>query len=389
MLRCVYFLFKIFLKPKEKITMLSRQGNTPPIDFTLLEDALVKQRFSGEIVILSKKIGKSFLGKALYALHILKQMYHIATSRVIVIDGYCIAVCVLKHKEEQSFVQIWHALNIVKKFGFLAIDKPWGYSSATASALCMHRNYTHIIAPAKETGEVLLKSFGASRDKLVLLGLPRIDYIISQKNNESTDIKNAYPCLDTKSTVLYAPTFRKGKKVDLSWISDTIDLSKYNVVVKLHPADKMGVDELVDKRVIVDEDFSCFDWMALSDKVITDYSGTGLEAALLDKQVYFYLYDYEEYKNSNGLNLDLYSQEISRYVTDNKQGLKSMLEGDYDFTVTDSYKEKYLNVDLNDCSGQLARYITGLAGDKDGTKRDFAGNSRVAGAGAGNFAGRK
>ncbi len=368
--------------------MLTRQSNKPTADFTLLESALVRKGFSGQIVILPKKIEKSLFSIVKYGLHIFRQMYHIATSKIVVVDGYCIPVCVLNHKQEQSFIQIWHALNIVKKFGFLALDKPWGHSSDTAKIMCMHRNYTHIVASAEHTGKILLGSFNATPDKLVLLGLPRIDYITGLKNSDCAKIRKAYPYIFEKSLILYAPTFRKGKKVDLSWIEKTIDLDKYNVVVKLHPSDVMGADEITDSRIIFDTKFKSFDWMIACDKLITDYSGIGLEASLLDKPVFFYLYDYEEYKQSNGLNIDLYSEEISRYVTDSADKLKAMLNAEYDYSVLNSYRGRYLDVDINDCSGRFAEYIIELAGNNDGTKRDSERDTRAAKVGASNSVGR-
>ena len=165
LLRALYFFFKLFLKPGKKITMLSRQGDTASVDFALLQDALNNSDFDGEVKILCKKIAPGMAGKLAYAFHIPRQMYHIATSRVIVVDGYSIAVSVLNHKSEQSIVQIWHALNIVKNFGYQALDKPWGHKSGTAKALCMHRNYTHVVACSEKSAAVLCECFNATPDK--------------------------------------------------------------------------------------------------------------------------------------------------------------------------------------------------------------------------------
>lgn len=357
-LRVAYFFFKLFLKPKEKITFLSRQSNTPSVDFEYLEKAIKAQGFKGEVKMLCKMIAPSLKGKIAYAFHILAQMYHIATSRVVVIDGYNIAVCVLKHKKDQKFVQLWHALNIVKKFGYGALDKPWGHKSSTAKAMCMHKNYTHIIACSEASGRVLCEFFGAERDKMVLLPLPRIEYILKSPQNHAA-IKETYPTVFEKPILLYAPTFR-GEQVDLSWIEKTVDFGKYNVVVKLHPADKYGIADKVDKRVICDESFSSFEWMKVCDSLVTDYSGMGFEAMLRNKKVYYYLYDYKDYSQNNGLNLDLFSEEISPYVTENKDDLKRILENEYDFSKTQMFTKKYLSVSTENCADQLAQFIISL-----------------------------
>lgn len=357
-LRMTYFFFKLFLRPHKKIALLSRQSDTVTVDFQLLSDSLKNQGFDGEIKILCKKIPSGLVGKALYAFYILAQMYHIVTSQVIVVDGYSIAVCVLNHRPQQKVVQLWHALNIVKKFGYQALDKPWGHKSSTAKALCMHRNYDYIVACSPHSAQVLAKCFGATVDKTVLLPLPRIDYILNSPHKRE-EIKQQYPTVFEKPILVYAPTFR-GQTVSLDWIDETIDLEKYNVVVKLHPADKFGIDASVSDRVICDNYFSSFDWMKVCEGVITDYSGMGFEAMLLDKKVYFYLYDYDEYSKNNGLNLDLFSEKVSVVATKRADELKQMLEKDYDFSSTREYIDKYLSVGTQNCADRLAEFIKNL-----------------------------
>lgn len=357
-LRGIYSFFKLFIKPCKKITLLSRQSNTPSVDFELLAKSIKESGSDTEIKMLTKKIPSGLLGKAGYAFHMLKQMYHIASSRVIITDGYCIAVCVLNHKKEQKIIQIWHALNIVKKFGYAALDKPWGHSSATAKTLCMHRNYDYIVACSEKSASVLAESFNAPVEKTVLLPLPRIDYILNtpKKNDE---IKAVYPNIFKKPILLYAPTFR-GEKVNLSNLQNIVNLEKYNVVVKLHPADKQGIDSSVNKEILCDREFSSFDWMKSCEVLITDYSGMGFEAMLLNKKVYYYLYDYDDYTEKNGLALDLFSEAIAPYVARSADELCEVLKKDYDFSLEKRYVEKYLSVGTENCSKRLAEFVIGL-----------------------------
>lgn len=357
-LRAVYFFFKLFLKPRKKLVFLSRQGDSASVDFELLVNAIKQNGFKGEITVLAKKIPAGLKGKIGYVFHILSQMYHIATSRVIVVDGYCIAVCVLNHKKEQRVVQLWHALNIVKKFGFGALDKPWGHSSKTAAALCMHRNYDYIVACSEKSATVLAECFNTATDKTVLQPLPRIDYILNTPEKRE-EIAAVYPQAFKKPVLVYAPTFR-GERVSLAWIEKTVDLEKYNVVVKLHPSDKLGLDGAVDSRVICDDKFTSFDWMKVCDGLITDYSGMGFEAMLLDKKVYYYLYDYDDYSTKNGLAIDLFSEPIADYVTVSSEELKQILEKEYDYGKTKEYVEKYLSVGTENCAVRLADFIINL-----------------------------
>ena len=356
-LRIVYVPFKLILKPQNKITMLSRQSNSIPVSYQLIEKSLRERNSEINIVILAKKLEGNLLNKIGYCFHILQQMYHIATSKIIIVDGYCIPVSVLTHKTEQIFVQTWHALNIIKKFGYLSLDRPSGTKKEVAEVMCMHRNYTHILCAGKITGELLKKSFESPKSEILTFGLPYVDYILSPQQIIVDDMRRSYPQLKQKKNILYVPTFRKKRCIDLNWISEKLDLEKYNVIVKLHPVDREGVRGSIDSRIILDEKFTTHQWFWISDYVITDYSGVGIEAALLDKKLYFYLFDKKQYEEEVGLNVNLYEEPIAKYVTESVDDLVEMLEDEYEFELLKQYREKYIDANLCDCSGQFAEWL--------------------------------
>ena len=358
-LRILYLPYKLILRPKDKITMLSRQGDEIPISYELTKKALQEINPDVPVVVLAKKFEGSLLHKAGYCFHVLEQMYHIATSKIVIVDGFCIPVSVLNHKKDQIFLQMWHALNIIKKFAYLALDKPAGVKSDLAKTMCMHRNYTHILCGCRESGELLKKSFHAADAELLITGLPYIDYIMNAQEETVQAMINTYPCVKEKETILYAPTFRRHRSVDIHWIEEKIDLDRYNVVVKLHPVDKRGIEGKFDSRVIWDENYSTHEWLWLCDTVITDFSGISVEAALLKRKLYFYLYDKESYEKEVGLNIDLYEEPISDYVCETAEQLADKLKEEYDYSLVEAYKNKYVDFDTNDCSGQLAQWLLG------------------------------
>ena len=118
----IYFFIKL-CPTRNKVTFISRQKNTPSIDFILLKTELHKTDPSIKVVILCKRLEKGFKKKILYVFHMFKQMYHIATSKVVVLDSYCITISILKHKKKLKVVQMWHALGSFKKFGKSIIGK--------------------------------------------------------------------------------------------------------------------------------------------------------------------------------------------------------------------------------------------------------------------------
>ena len=104
------------------------------------------------------------------------QLYHLATSRVCIIDGYNIAVSVLNHKSELKIFQIWHSLGAIKKFGYQTLNTV--KSKKTAKIFKMHNNYDYITCSSNDMIKYFSKSFNYERNNFVPIGLPRIDYLL-------------------------------------------------------------------------------------------------------------------------------------------------------------------------------------------------------------------
>ena len=84
----IYFFIKLF-PTKNKITMISRESNKEIIDFKLLREEIEK-RNDFKVVVLCKKLEGNIFNKIGYFFHMFRQMYHIATSKVVILDTYCI-----------------------------------------------------------------------------------------------------------------------------------------------------------------------------------------------------------------------------------------------------------------------------------------------------------
>ena len=81
-LNIIYFFIK-WLPTKNKITFISRQGNTISFDFCILSQQLKKDLKGFKIIVLTKRLTQEdgIIAKISYCLHIFTQMYHIATSK--------------------------------------------------------------------------------------------------------------------------------------------------------------------------------------------------------------------------------------------------------------------------------------------------------------------
>lgn len=357
-IRALYVPFRA-LRLRKKITFISRQDDRPSADIRMLSGCLKEKCPDVECVVLARKLeGTNPVG---YGFHMLRQMKHIATSRVVVLDGYCIAASVLKHKKETRIIQMWHALAAIKQFGYQVLNRPSGRSSEVAEIMCMHKNYDYIIAPSEATGRFYCEAFDADPDILRYYGLPRIDLLKEEDEEFAAKVRSEYGFDDGKELILYAPTFRKGRDIDAAPLIQAAEEEGFHIVVKLHPLFDDGSYHAANK-------YSSYEWLKVCDRVITDYSALGIEAALAGKPVYFYTYDAEEYREEVGLNIDP-EIEMPWATAGNIDELMKLLIEEYDNEKEAVFLNKYVSVPTDGCTERLAGFLTEvLTGDKEWKK---------------------
>ena len=353
-LNIIYFFIKFF-PTKNKITMISRQSDNKTIDFALLEKEINLRKDNYKVVILCHKldggVASSIKNKVKYLFHMFRQMYHIATSRVVILDSYCIAISILRHKRKLNIIQMWHSMGTMKKFGYSVLGLSEGSNVKLALTMKMHKNYSYIFASGEAYKEHLSSGFNADINKILIYPLPRYDLlkdnIVQEKYKNK--IINKYPVLNNKKNILYCPTFRKKDNNTSKAINDLIscvNTKKYNLIIKLHPLSnvKLNIDK---KGIIVDNDFSTLEMLSISDYVISDYSCIIYEAAVKGIPIYFYNYDMDTYVDSRGLAIDYY-KELPGKISSNPEIIINSIEIEkYDYLKLKKFSDKYVRPTKN------------------------------------------
>lgn len=337
----IYFCIKLFPMQKNKITMLSRQSDYSSLDFELLKQEILKQKPNIKVKTLCKKIPKKLLARMRYCFFLIKCMYHIATSKICIVDGYFIPICVLHHKRDLVIIQIWHAMGAIKKFGMQITDKKEGNRSSTAKIMQMHKNYTNVICTSNATKEFYAQAFNIEESKILTLGMPRIDYLLGKDNkiNQKVEkLQKQYPVVTQKKTILYVPTFRKGKTIPIEKMIEAFDKDTYELIIRLHPLDNTKVEE----KYLIDNTYSTMELLKIADYVITDYSAIAFEAAVLNKKLFFYLYDIEEYKQNRGLNINLKEEMPNATYHTIKEIVEKIENSTYNPEELQAFQKKYV-----------------------------------------------
>lgn len=342
LLNIIYAVMKV-CPVKKKVTMLSRQYNTKPLDFKMLEDQINEDYPDYDVVILSKRIEKNIFGLISYMFHLLLQMKHMANSQIIILDTYCIPVSILKQRKETKIIQIWHAAGAFKKFGYSILDKEEGSSSKIAMAMKMHYNYSYVCTSSEYCLPYFAEAFNVSYDKMVIYPLPHFDLLNDEeyKKNMMIKIFEKYPNLHSdKKTILYAPTFRKEDvqmEKNIFSLIEKIDMNKYQMVIKLHPLDESIIE---DKRVIVDKQFSTTDMLFIADYVISDYSAIIYEASFLQKPLFFYVFDFDQYYRKRNFYID-FKKDMPGFINKDPKKIAEAIDNNlYDIERIRAFREK-------------------------------------------------
>ncbi len=236
--------------------------------------------------------------------------------------------------------------------------------------MCLHKNYDYVLAPSPITKDYYCSAFNVNESSIKYIGMPRIDYILEEK--DTIKIYEEYPELRGKINVLYVPTFRKGKKIKIGKLIKNFDINKYNLIIKLHPLDHKKYENEAKAGIIFENKFTTYELFSVADRIVTDYSSLAIESSLLEKPLYFYTYDLEEYKKDPGLNFDFEKEELGKYMAKTPEKLLELLEQQYDYSALKEFKNKYITVNTKNCANELAKYILELinSGRKEKTKKN-------------------
>ena len=360
-LNVIYSLMKL-RRVRNQVVFISRQSNAPSEDIMMIMRELSDRHIKS--IALCRKLEGGMVSTLKYCLHMIKQMNCMSTSKVVVLDSYCIAASLLKQREVTKLIQMWHALGAMKKFGLSILDKPEGRSSETARLMRMHANYDYIFTSSEKSRGAFAEAFGYAPEALTIMSLPRVDRLLDRDHDLElqTEILDAHPELaNGRTNVLYVPTHRVGEDMTpaVRALIDAVDMTKFNLIIKTHPLTKLDIN--ANEGVITGSRFTSVDMLAVSDAVITDYSAITYEIALKGIPVYFYAYDKESYLDGRSFYLDYDRDMPGPIFTDAVSLAEALLEGTDEEQIEKekAFADEYITKQSG-CTREIADFIQKL-----------------------------
>jgi CDP-glycerol glycerophosphotransferase (TagB/SpsB family) len=295
----------LVLPRRRKITMLTREHNRIPLDFSLLSKAIAGQDPTVEVKVIARMVPPGIVAKLAYGGHLLVETYHVATSRVLMVDGYSVVASAAHHDDDLTIVQMWHALGALKKFGRSILGHAEGRDPRVARAMRMHENYDIVIASGEVCRGPYAEAFGVDQSKVMIAPLPRVDYLTDSgaRGRQRARFFAQNPDLKGRPIALFAPTFRAHGTppgIDPLELTRAMAAIGYATVTKLHPI----LPQPVNGDLHVAPGMSTQDLLLVADIFITDYSSAVFEAAVAGTPSYLLAPDLEGYVQSRDFYVD-------------------------------------------------------------------------------------
>ena len=333
----LYFVNLLFkgLKIKEnKITFISYKSNTIEGDFKLVSEKLEKEnKYEIEYVLI--KFEHNLIGSVKYFFNCIKQVYHINTSKVVILDYNNFVISNFK-KKEVKVVQLWHATGAIKKFGN-DINREYEI-----------KNYDYVTCSSDAWKDIYSSAFSIPKENVLPVGIPKTDSLFSEKKLDRyrKNIYNKYPQIKGKKVVLYAPTFRgvlaskiRCEKVDLEYIQRELG-DDYVVIHKLHPwLAHIKFDK--DERIINGNNEGLRKLFSISDYLISDYSAIIFDFSILEKPMIFFTPDIEKYKLDRGFYEDYEKVMPGPVCLSEEEVVKAIKENNFSKEEIVNFKNKY------------------------------------------------
>ncbi|MBO7227043.1 MAG: CDP-glycerol glycerophosphotransferase family protein [Bacteroidales bacterium] len=197
--------------------------------------------------------------------------------------------------------------------------------------------------------KIFSRVFHASMDSIILSDLPRNDELFTYNIDKLNEIRNYLGVTEKKKVILYTPTYREYliNESSQNFIAPPMDLKKwerelgneYVLLVRTHYA--VSVALCIENNNFV-KDVSSYpslnDLYAISDMMISDYSSTYFDYAILNRPMLCFAYDKEEYEKKRGVYLDMEKELPCKVCKHEDEVISEILTMDVD-TATEASKK--------------------------------------------------
>lgn len=344
-LRILGWLFSLLPARSGRVVLASPRKAALDGNLLAIHRAIRELRPTVDCRVLAEPYGYGLGGKIRYAFRMARAMYHLRTAGLVVIDNAWLPVHVAPHPARTTVVQVWHAAGALKRFGMDTEPPP-----REPERTFLHRGYDWVVTSGEASRGPWSKALRTPLEQVVALGSPRTDLFFDPAAMAAARARlvAAHPPLEGRRVVTYAPTFRgRGRDKRPSAGLDARRLRAALgpgdvLVLKSHPnldpalVDSGGFD------VVVDPAEEMNDLLAATDILVTDYSSSIFEWALLRRPLVLLVPDLAEYERGPGLYLDYRTAMIGTQASDTDAVIAAIRDERFDLAPYDAFIARHL-----------------------------------------------
>lgn len=251
----------------------------------------------------------------------------------------------LKFKPKKCiYLNTWHGIPI-KTVGNEAVGRK-DYDFSYIDFFCISSEY--------ET-EIYKRSFNISGSQLLKSGLPRNETLYKNTIEDTSLIKKRLGLPLDKKILLYAPTWRDSTNGGKSYtIKPPINFymweqrlgDKFVVLLRTHPYTNDLMGDIHFNKFLIDctKHPDINDILKISDFLISDYSATIFDYAILERPIICFAYDFDQYSKDRGFVMDVKKEMPNGIFYDEEEIISFLLKCNYEeeSKKVQTFKNKYI-----------------------------------------------
>ena len=283
-------------------------------------------------------------------------------------------------KDGQVVMNTWHGTPL-KQLGRADIVNSTSIGNVQKNFLASD----WLLQPNDYTRRIMMKDYMVERvfgGKVITIDYPRNDALFNAPLAKEIREKHG---LEGKRIIAYMPTWRgTGRNANITKQIEEAeeiirqieaDLSEDELLyVNFHflIGNKVDFSKFSKARPFPDE-YETYDFLAVCDTLISDYSSVMMDFAQTGRQVIMYMYDYEEYLAQKGFYFDIRSLPFQQ--TYDMEELKAAIHEPFRGYEMD---KEYLGNHFGEATGTLLRLLCGECDDEGLNIEDYSGDRGTA-----------
>jgi CDP-ribitol ribitolphosphotransferase len=360
LLRIARFFFSRLKVRRNRVVLATARVSTLDGNLLHIHRAMVERHPELDYVLLLEPYSYGLAGKLAYLVRLVRGMYHLQTAGLFVIDNAYLPVHVAPHRPTTTVVQVWHAAGALKRFG-LDTTTPVAEPERTF----LHRYYDAVVVGGEWTRAPYAAALRTPIERVLALGSPRTDFFFDEEALAAARARvlAVHPELAGRRVVLYAPTFRgrgAGKRAAPGMDAPKLRAAlpaDHALVLKTHPNLDPDATATAGYDVVADPTGDINDLLALTDILITDYSSSIVEFALLGRPIILLVGDLAAYEIDPGLYLDYRTEMIGTQVVDTDGIIDAIANDRSDMSGYPAFIDRQLGASRGGASARFVDYF--------------------------------